>query len=202
MDEAAGDVVVEGDRPGAREDGGLGDGARRQQRPDTEIDRAGRVKVNPDLSIPGHTNVFVIGDMAFVPGVPGMAQGAIQGAKYVTGIVDNEVKAREHGTIPKPREPFSYFDKGSMATVSKYDAVAQIGKLEFSGFFAWLAWLGLHLVYLVGFKTKIATIMSWAVTFLGRNRGQLTITEQQAYARTRIEELEEIAASVQEERAS
>jgi NADH:ubiquinone reductase (H+-translocating) len=165
---------------------------------DTEIDRAGRVKVNPDLSIPGHPNVFVVGDMAFVDGVPGMAQGAIQGGKYVAAIIKNEAAARAHGTKPKPRVPFKYFDKGSMATVSKWNAVAKVGKLEFSGFIAWLAWLGLHLIYLVGFKTKIATLLSWAVTFLSRQRGQLTITEQQAYARTRIEELEEIAASVAE----
>ena len=169
---------------------------------DTEIDRAGRVKVNPDLSIPGHPNVFVVGDMAFVEGVPGMAQGAIQGGKHVAAILKNEAKARAHGTKPKPREPFSYFDKGSMATVSKWNAVAQIplgekSKLEFGGFIAWLAWLGLHLIYLVGFKTKIATLLSWTVTFLSRQRGQLTITEQQAYARTRIGELEEIASSVQ-----
>jgi NADH dehydrogenase len=175
---------------------------------ETEIDRAGRVKVNPDLSIPGHPNVFVVGDMAFVEGVPGMAQGAIQGGKYVAKIIQNEVAADKHGTTPKPREPFKYFDKGSMATVSKYNAVAQIPlgsskKLEFGGFFAWLAWLGLHLIYLVGFKTKVATLLSWAVTFLSRERGQLTITEQQAYARTRIEQLEDIAAAVKEtERAA
>jgi NADH dehydrogenase len=167
---------------------------------DTEVDRAGRVKVNPDLSIPGHPNVFVVGDMALVPGVPGMAQGAIQGGKYVSKIIQNEVKAREHGTIPKPREPFKYFDKGSMATVSKFNAVAQVGKFEFGGFIAWLAWLGLHLIYLVGFKTKIATLLSWSVTFLGRDRGQLTITEQQAYARTRIEQLQEIAAAQETEK--
>ena len=161
---------------------------------DVEIDRAGRVKVDPDLSIPGHPNVFVVGDMAFVEGVPGMAQGAIQGGKYVAKLIKNEVK----GADPSAREPFQYFDKGSMATVSKYNAVAQIGKLEFSGFIAWLAWLGLHLIYLVGFKTKVATILSWAVTFMSRQRGQLTITEQQAYARTRIEQLEDIAAAVKE----
>src|SRR6201991_2212909 len=78
-----------------------------------ELDRAGRVKVLSDLSIPGHPNVFVVGDMAFVEGVPGMAQGAIQGAKYVADIIKNETKARQHGTTPKPREPFKYFDKGS-----------------------------------------------------------------------------------------
>ncbi|WP_319434295.1 NAD(P)/FAD-dependent oxidoreductase [Mycobacterium sp. RTGN5] len=165
---------------------------------DAEIDRAGRVKVGPDLSIPGHPNVFVIGDMALVDGVPGMAQGAIQGAKYVANLVKSELK----GADPAARQPFSYFDKGSMATVSRFNAVAKIGKIEFAGFFAWLAWLFLHLVYLVGFKTKIATMLSWTTTFLGRGRSQLTITEQQAYARTRIEQLQEIAATVEDEKAA
>ncbi|WP_445165236.1 NAD(P)/FAD-dependent oxidoreductase [Mycolicibacterium sp. Dal123E01] len=163
-----------------------------------EIDRAGRVKVGPDLSVPGHPNVFVIGDMALVDGVPGMAQGAIQGAKYVANVVKSELK----GADAAAREPFSYFDKGSMATVSRFNAVAKIGKIEFAGFIAWLAWLFLHLVYLVGFKTKIATMLSWTTTFLGRGRSQLTITEQQAYARTRIEQLEEIAATVEDEKAA
>jgi NADH dehydrogenase len=163
-----------------------------------ELDRAGRVKVLPDLSIPGHPNVFVVGDMAAVEGVPGMAQGAIQGGKYAANLIKAEIK----GADSSIREPFKYFDKGSMATVSKYNAVAQVGKLEFGGFIAWLAWLGLHLIYLVGFKTKIATLLSWAVTFLSRSRGQLTITEQQAYARTRIEQLEDLAAAKEDERAA
>ena len=163
-----------------------------------ELDRAGRVKVLPDLTIPGHPNVFVIGDMAYVEGVPGMAPGAIQGAKYAAKAIKAELK----GADPAKREPFQYFDKGSMATVSRYSAVAKIGRLEFGGIVAWLAWLVLHLVYLVGFKTKITTLMSWTVTFLGRNRGQLTVTEQQAFARTRIEALEEIASTVQSEAAA
>src|SRR6202163_201287 len=164
------------------------------QQSDVELDRAGRVKVLPDLSVPGHPNVFVVGDMAAVEGVPGMAQGAIQGAKYAAKAIKAELK----GADPNQREPFQYFDKGSMATVSRFSAVAKIGPLEFGGFIAWLAWLVLHLVYLVGFKTKITTLLSWTVTFLSRARGNLTITEQQAYARTRIEELEEIAATVQD----
>lgn len=158
-----------------------------------ELDRAGRVKVLPDLSVPGHPTVFVVGDNAAVDGVPGMAQGAIQGAKYAA----NAIKTELNGADPNEREPFQYFDKGSMATVSRFNAVAQIGRLEFGGFIAWLAWLGLHLVYLVGFKTKITTLLSWTVTFLSSKRGQLTITEQQAYARTRLEELQEIAEAVQ-----
>ena len=163
-----------------------------------EIDRAGRVKVLPDLTVPGYPNVFVIGDMALVDDVPGMAQGAIQGAYYAAKLIKAELK----GADPAAREPFEYFDKGSMATVSRYSAVAKIGKLEFGGFIAWLAWLFLHLIYLVGFKARLTTALSWIGTFIGSHRGQLTITEQQAYARTRIEQLEEIAATVEDEKAT
>lgn len=159
-----------------------------------ELDRAGRVKVQPDLTIPGHPNVFVVGDMAAVEGVPGVAQGAIQGGRYAAKLIKREVA----GASPKIRSPFEYWDKGSMATVSRFSAVAKVGPVEFSGFFAWICWLVLHLVYIVGFKSRLVTVLSWGVTFLSTKRGQLTITEQQAYARTRIEELEEIAASVQE----
>ncbi|MGV9802226.1 NAD(P)/FAD-dependent oxidoreductase [Mycobacterium sp. NPDC003449] len=159
-----------------------------------ELDRAGRVKVQPDLTVPGHPNVFVVGDMAAVDGVPGMAQGAIQGGRYAAKLIKREVS----GTSPKIRTPFEYFDKGSMATVSRFSAVAKVGPIEFAGFIAWMSWLVLHLVYMVGFKSRLVTVLSWGVTFLSTKRGQLTITEQQAYARTRIEELEEIAAAVQE----
>ena len=123
-----------------------------------------------------------------------MAQGAIQGAKYVASTRSRPSSA---GADPAEREPFQYFDKGSMATVSRFSAVAKIGPLEFSGFIAWLAWLVLHLVYLVGFKTKITTLLSWTVTFLSTRRGQLTITEQQAFARTRLEQLAVLAAEAQ-----
>ncbi len=163
-----------------------------------EVDRAGRVKVLPDLTIPGHSNVFVVGDMAAVDGVPGVAQGAIQGGKYAA----RTIKAELDGADPGAREPFQYFDKGSMATVSRFSAVAKIGPLEFSGFIAWLMWLVLHLVYLIGFKTKITTLLSWTVTFLSTRRGQLTITEQQAFARTRLEQLAVLAAEAQRDAAA
>src|SRR5258708_34774827 len=87
---------------------------------DVEIDRAGRVKVLPDLTVPGHPDVFVVGDMAAVEGVPGMAQGAIQGGRYAAKAIKAELK----GANPSEREPFQYFDKGSMATVSRFSAVA------------------------------------------------------------------------------
>jgi len=162
-----------------------------------ELDRAGRVKVLPDLSIPGYPNVFVVGDMAAVDGVPGVAQGAIQGGKYAASTIKAEIE----GADPAEREPFEYFDKGSMATVSRFSAVAKIGPLEFSGLIAWLAWLLLHLVYLIGFKNKITTVLSWTVTFLRGQRGQLTITEQQAFARTRLEQLAALAAEARQDDA-
>jgi NADH:ubiquinone reductase (H+-translocating) len=159
-----------------------------------EVDRSGRVHVLPDLTIPGHPNVFVVGDMASVPGVPGMAQGAIQGAKYAARAIKDEFTtatptARQlfHYVVREPidhavREPFNYVDKGSMATVSRFSAVAKVGPLEIGGFVAWLAWLLLHLVYLVGFKSKVSAVISWTTTFLTTNRGQLTITGRQARA--------------------
>jgi NADH dehydrogenase len=161
-----------------------------------ELDRAGRVKVLPDLTVPGHPNVFVVGDMAAVAGVPGVAQGAIQGGKYVA----KTIKAELAGANPTTRAPFRYRDKGSMATVSRFSAVAKVGRLEFSGFIAWVAWLLLlHLVYLIGFKTKLTTMLSWTVTFLSTRRSQLTITDQQAFARTRLEQLQVLAAERQDD---
>ncbi|MFM9033378.1 MAG: NAD(P)/FAD-dependent oxidoreductase [Mycobacterium sp.] len=159
-----------------------------------EIDRAGRIRVLPDLTVPGYPNVFAVGDMALVDGVPGQAQGAIQGARYAAG----RIKAELRGADPAAREPFKYFDKGSMATVSRHSAVVKVGPIEFSGYFAWLSWLFLHLAYLVGFKARIVTAFSWLTTFIGSHRGQLTITEQQAYARTRIEQLEEIVEEIED----
>ena len=154
------------------------------QQAGAEVDRSGRVVVLPDLTVAGHPNVFVIGDMASVPGVPGMAQGAIQGARYAARAIRAELDA-VNPAVREPfhratREPFHYFDKGSMATVSRFSAVAKVGRLEISGFVAWVAWLLLHLAYLVGFKSKISTIISWTATFLTTERGQLTITGRQA----------------------
>lgn len=151
-----------------------------EQSDGTETDRAGRVVVEPDLSVKGHPNVFVIGDLMSVPNVPGMAQGAIQGAHYASTLIKHIVKGDDD---PANRKPFKYFDKGSMATISRFSAVAQVGKLEFAGFFAWLAWLVLHLYYLVGHRNRIAALFAWGMSFLGRTRGQMAITSQMIYAR-------------------
>lgn len=157
-----------------------------EQSAGTETDRAGRVIVQPDLSVKGHPDVFVIGDLMSVPGVPGMAQGALQGAKYVTKLIKRSLAGHDD---PAARAPFKYFDKGSMATVSRFSAVAQVGKLEFGGFIAWLAWLVLHLVYLVGFKNRFTTLINWFITFISHRRGQMAITSQMIYARLAMDML-------------
>lgn len=154
-----------------------------EQSDGTEIDRAGRVVVEPDLTVKGHPNVFVIGDLMAVPDVPGMAQGAIQGARYATGVIKNVVKGKDD---PTAREPFQYFNKGSMALISHYSAVAKVGKVEFAGLIAWLAWLFLHLLYLVGHRNRISAAFSWGLAFLGRTRGQMAITSQMIYARVAV----------------
>ncbi|MFT4041737.1 MAG: NAD(P)/FAD-dependent oxidoreductase [Gordonia sp. (in: high G+C Gram-positive bacteria)] len=160
-----------------------------------ELDRAGRVKVGPDLSVPGHPHVFVVGDMMAVDGVPGVAQGAIQGGRYAADCIKAELNS---GQTPDQRKPFSYWDKGSMATISRFSAVMQVPipgtkkKFETEGYFAWLGWLALHLVYLVGFRNRLNTLINWFFAFSTRGRTQLAVTEQQVYARTALGHLAEI----------
>ncbi|MFD4293303.1 NAD(P)/FAD-dependent oxidoreductase [Rhodococcus sp. NPDC058505] len=151
-----------------------------------EIDRAGRVHVNPDLSLPGHPNVYVIGDMMALDNLPGLAQVAMQGGKHAARQIRGTVAGEPEGA----RRPFKYFDKGSMATISRFSAVAKIGKLEITGFIGWIAWLVVHLMYLIGFRSKFSTVLSWMVSFLGRGRAQMASTEQQVFARLAIEHVQ------------
>ncbi len=147
------------------------------------LDRAGRIGVNSDLTLPGHPEVFVVGDMISLNNLPGVAQVAIQGSKYAA----KEIKGRLNG---KPAQsPFKYFDKGSMATISRFDAVAMVGKLRLSGLIAWLMWLGVHLIYLTGFKNQVTALLHWTVTFLSNDRSERTATEQQIFARIALERL-------------
>ncbi len=147
------------------------------------IDRAGRVEVNDDLTLPGHPEVFVVGDMMSLRGLPGVAQVAIQGGRYAA----EQIERRLEGQAPKGR--FEYFDKGSMATISRFSAVASVGRAQFSGFFAWILWLAVHLVYIIGFKHRITTLLHWVVTFIGRGRSERVVTEQQVFARQAISDL-------------
>ena len=163
-----------------------------------EIDRAGRVKVNEDLTLSGHPEVFVIGDMMNLNNLPGVAQVAMQGGKYAA----RQIVRRLNGE--PPAEPFKYFDKGSMATISRFHAVASVGKVHLAGFFAWLMWLGVHVMYLIGFKNRLTTMLHWAVSFVFRGRSQRTTTRQQIVARTlmaRLSATEEALKEAQEKEA-
>lgn len=154
------------------------------------LDRAGRINVNPDLTLPGHPEVFVVGDMIALDNLPGVAQVAIQGGKYAA----KEIKGRLAGKAPQ--KPFHYFDKGSIAIISRFSAVAMVGKLRLSGLLAWLMWLGVHLVYLTGFKNRISALMKWAIAFVGRGRANRTSTEQQIFGRAALARLEHGAADL------
>ncbi|MET8152805.1 NAD(P)/FAD-dependent oxidoreductase [Actinoplanes sp. NPDC049668] len=148
----------------------------------TGTDRAGRLRVNPDCSLPGHPEIFAVGDMMSLDALPGVAQVAIQSGRYVA----DQVKRRLGGREPGPA--FKYFDKGSMATISRFSAVASVGRLRVSGFLGWLMWLAVHLLYLVGFKNRVTAVLHWAVSFLGRGRSERVSTFQQAFARTAVRE--------------
>ena len=147
------------------------------------LDRSGRICVNADLTLPGHPEVFVVGDMMALNNLPGVAQVAIQGAKFAAGQIDRRIKQ-----LP-PRSPFRYFDKGSMATISRFRAVAMVGRLRFTGVLAWVTWLVVHLFYITGFKNRFTAVVHWLVSFLGRGRSERTTTEQQVLARNALARL-------------
>jgi NADH dehydrogenase len=154
-----------------------------------DLDRAGRVTVEDDLTLPGHPNVFVVGDMMAKDRLPGVAQVAIQGGRYAAQQIKTELTAATKDRTTSERAPFRYRDKGSMATIARFKAVTKVGNLELTGVLAWILWLAVHVVYVVGFRSRLATLISWTCTFLGRWRGQLTITDQQITARNAIAQL-------------
>jgi NADH dehydrogenase len=138
------------------------------------VDRAGRVAVEPDLSVPGHSEVFVIGDLAALKDesgklLPGVAQVAIQQGNWVGEIIARDLEKQ-------PRRPFHYHDKGSLATIGRAAAVAKIGRFELSGYFAWLAWLFIHIFFLIGFRNRIMVMIQWAWSYLTYERGARLIT--------------------------
>jgi NADH dehydrogenase len=139
------------------------------------IDKAGRVIVQPDLTLPGHPEVFVTGDLASATRhngqpVPGVAPAAIQMGKFAA----RQIKRSGEG---KPREKFEYLDKGSLATIGRSRAVGQLGNIHISGYFAWLAWLFIHLLFLVGFRNRLFVMSEWAWAYLTYNHSARLITD-------------------------
>ncbi|MCR6491092.1 NAD(P)/FAD-dependent oxidoreductase [Cellulomonas sp. P24] len=147
-----------------------------------DVDRLGRVPVEDDCSLPSFPEVFVIGDMMDA-GVPGVAQVAMQSGKHVAKIIAARAAGRD------VHLPFKYVDKGSMATISRFAAVASVGRFRFSGFIAWLMWLVIHLLYLIGFKQRVTTLLHWTISFVGGGRAERAITRQQVVARRALDTL-------------
>lgn len=134
-----------------------------------ETDRSGRVPVEADLSVPGHGEVFVAGDLAAVEGVPGVAPAAMQMGRHVARVIQADLAGQE-------REAFRYRDKGSLATIGRARGVADFGRIRFGGFFAWLAWLAVHIFYLIGFRNRFFVLAGWAWHYLTFRRGARIIT--------------------------
>jgi NADH dehydrogenase len=141
-----------------------------------KTDPAGRVEVNPDLSVPGHPEIFVIGDMARVMDdgelVPGVAPAAIQGGVQAARNIVADIAG---GT----REPFQYWDKGLMATIGRASAVMQSGRLRWTGILAWLAWCFVHILYLIGFRNRLLVFVQWLWSYINYRRGARLITEHE-----------------------
>jgi len=138
------------------------------------LDRAGRVEVEPDCTIPGHAEVFVLGDAAAYnhqgDTLPGICPVAIQMGQYAARTIVSDVRGR-------PRKPFHYWDKGQLAVIGRGRAVADIWKLHFGGFLAWLTWIFVHIFFLIGFRNRVLVLIQWAWSYFTFGRGARLITE-------------------------
>jgi NADH dehydrogenase len=145
----------------------------------TELDRAGRVRVRPDLSVPGHPHAFVIGDLASLEQdgqpVPGVAPAAMQMGDHAAANVARALRG-------EPLAPFRYRDKGSLATIGRRRGVAMIGRLRLSGLVAWLAWLGIHIFFLIGFRSRLVVLLNWFWAYVTYDRSARLIVGEEGDA--------------------
>jgi NADH:ubiquinone reductase (H+-translocating) len=147
------------------------------ERARASVDRSGRVEVQPDCSLSGHPEVFVVGDLMALNGLPGVAEVAMQSGYHAARTI--VYRLGDH-----PTKPFCYRDLGTMATIARFRAVVSVGRLRITGLVGWLMWLVVHLTFMTGFKNRAAALANWTVAFVGRGRRQRTITKQQVLART------------------
>jgi NADH:ubiquinone reductase (H+-translocating) len=154
-------------------------GRRLGQRTKAETDRGGRIKVNPDLTVPGYPDIFIVGDLALAldkngKPLPGVAQVAIQGGAYAAKSIRERLKGK------KDIKPFHYFNKGDMAVIGRAAAVANVFGFHLAGFFAWLTWLFIHLIYIVEFQSRVLVFVQWGFEYLTFSRGARLITGEAA----------------------
>ncbi len=142
------------------------------------LDRAGRVQVNPDLSVPGHPEIFAVGDLAVIVQdgrmVPGVAPAAIQEGAAAAKNILRDLRRQ-------PRKNFRYFNKGNLATIGRSRAIADFGKVKFAGRLAWLLWLFVHIMYLVGFRNRLSVLLQWGYAYFTYQRGVRLITDVERY---------------------
>lgn len=155
------------------------------QRTAAPTDKAGRIKVNPDLTVPGYPDIFVVGDLAYVADqhgkqLPGVAQVAMQGGAYAA----KTIRARVNQTPDS--KPFRYFNKGDLAVIGRFSAVANVFGLHLHGFPAWFVWLFIHLMYIVEFQSRLIVFVQWGFLYLTYNRGAMLITGSAATQRSNL----------------
>lgn len=155
------------------------------KRTGTQLDRAGRVIVEPDLSIPGHPNIFVVGDLAnFLhqngKPLPGVAPVAMQEGQYVSALIQQRLQGK---TLP----PFYYFDRGSLAVIGRNAAVVDFGFVKFSGFLAWLTWVFVHIYFLIEFDNKLVVLLQWGWNYWTRKRGARLITGEESLLTVKVD---------------
>jgi NADH dehydrogenase len=134
-----------------------------------ELDKAGRVRVEPDCSLPGHPEVFAVGDLMALDDLPGVAEVAMQSGAHAAHTIVRRLEGKE------PKE-FHYRDLGTLAVISRFTAVARIGPVQVGGFVGWLLWLVVHVTFLTGFKNRFGALARWAVSFIGHGRYERALT--------------------------
>jgi NADH dehydrogenase len=134
-----------------------------------ELDKTGRVLVAPDCSVPGHPEVFVVGDLMALDDLPGVAEVAMQSGAHAAHTIVRRLEG-------KPAKPFHYRDLGTLAVISRFRALAKVGPVRVGGFIGWLLWLVVHITFLTGFKNRFGALARWAVSFIGRGRYERALT--------------------------
>jgi len=142
---------------------GSGLGATLADAAGAKLDKAGRILVEPDCSVPGHPEIFVVGDLMALDDLPGVAEVAMQSGAHAARTIVRRLEG-------KPARPFRYHDLGTLAVISRFRAVAEVGPLRVGGFVGWLLWLVVHITFLTGFKNRFGALTRWAVSFVGRGR--------------------------------
>ena len=162
------------------------------QRTDVQLDRAGRAIVEPDLSVPGHPNIFVVGDLANFSHqngkpIPGVAPVAMQEGQYIASLLQKRLEGKD---LP----PFHYIDRGSLAVIGRNAAVVDLGKIKFSGLLAWLAWVFIHIYYLIEFDNKLVVMLQWGWNYFTRKRGARLITGEESLLQVAVDRHEQVAS--------